>query len=233
MQPNPALERTPIGVAPLAGSSAAPLNAVVGRQTHKCEDTKMPWNELRADTHRQYGQFTWGHVIKGVMTCRTFRVVVTMRLCQAVAAQKHLRFLLFPLRVVHRWATHRAAMDLPWETEIGAGIALTHGWGLVISRGAKIGSNVTLFHGVTIGRRDRISSHGTRHTEYPVIEDEVWVGPHAIIVGGVTVGHGSRIAGGAFVVSNVPAYSVVSGNPSSIAKTNCTPDVMNRASLRS
>ena len=100
-----------------------------------------------------------------------------------------------------------------------------------MSQGAVIGKNVTLFHGVTLGRRDRIASDGTRLTEYPVIEDEVWIGPHAIIVGGVTIGRGSRIAGGAFVTDSIPSYSVVAGNPASIVKANCTPDVMNPAPL--
>jgi len=122
-------------------------------------------------------------------------------------------------------------MDLSWRTEIGGGLALPHGWGLVVNAGAKIGNNVSLFHGVTLGRRDKISRDGERLTEYPVLEDEVWVGPHAIIVGGVTIGRGSRIAGGAFVTESIPPYSVVSGNPSVIVKSNCTPDVMNPAPL--
>lgn len=192
----------------------------------------MKWDDLRADTHRQYGNFNWGHVIRGAIARRTFRPVVTMRLCQAVAACRgSLRFMLFPLKVLHRFATHSAAMDFSWQTKIGGGIALTHGWGLVVNPGAVIGRNVTLFHGVTLGRRDRIAPDGTRLTEYPVIEDEVWVGPHAIIVGGVTIGRGSRIAGGAFVTESVPPYSVVSGNPASIVKINCTPDVANPAPL--
>lgn len=132
---------------------------------------------------------------------------------------------------MHRIATHCAAMDLPWRTEIGGGVALTHGWGLVVNQGTKIGKNVTLFHGVTLGRRDRISREGERFTEYPILEDEVWVGPHAIIVGGVTIGRGSRIAGGAFVTDSIPPYSIVSGNPSVIIKSNCTPDVANPAPL--
>jgi serine O-acetyltransferase len=122
-------------------------------------------------------------------------------------------------------------MDFSWNTKIGGGVAITHGWGIVINQHAVIGRNVTIFHGVTLGRRDRIASDGTRLTEYPVIEDEVWVGPHAIIIGGVTIGRGSRIAGGAFVTQSVPAYSIVAGNPSSIINSDCTPDVMNLAPL--
>ncbi|MBI3229445.1 MAG: serine acetyltransferase [Burkholderiales bacterium] len=190
------------------------------------------WSALKGDTFRQFGKFSWGLAIKGAITRRTFRVVFTTRLCQAAAKSGGLGRILLPFcKLMHKWAAHNAAMDFGWQTEIGTGLALTHGWGLVVNAGAKIGNNVTLFHGVTLGRRDRISSMGERLTEYPVLEDEVWVGPHAIIVGGVTIGRGSRIAGGAFVTEDVPPYSVVSGNPSSIVKSHCTPDVMNPAPL--
>ncbi|RPH74786.1 MAG: serine acetyltransferase [Nitrospiraceae bacterium] len=191
-----------------------------------------PWTALKADTHRQCGCFSVWSLLKEVLHSRTFRVVATMRLCQGVAASRGLLRMALPiLRLLHRISTHRAAMDLSWRTEIGGGLALPHGWGLVVNAGAKIGNNVSLFHGVTLGRRDKISRDGERLTEYPVLEDEVWVGPHAIIVGGVTIGRGSRIAGGAFVTESIPPYSVVSGNPSVIVKSNCTPDVMNPAPL--
>lgn len=192
----------------------------------------MKWDELKADTHRQYSEFSWMRVLKGCITNRTFRVVVTMRLCQAAAASRGpLRWMLFPFKVLHRTATNLAAMDMSWQTKIGKGITLTHGWGLVVNQGSVIGRNVTLFHGVTLGRRDRIAADGTRLTECPIVEDEVWIGPHAIIVGGVTIGRGSRIAGGAFVTESIPPYSVVSGNPASVVKTDCRPDVMNPAPL--
>ena len=110
---------------------------------------------------------------------------------------------------------------------MGGGLALAHGFGLVVNPCAQIGNNVTLFHGVTLGRRDSISHDGERLTEYPILEDDVWVGPHAIIVGGVIIGRGSRIAGGAFVTRSIPPYSIVSGNPASIIKSNCVPDVSN------
>ena len=128
-------------------------------------------------------------------------------------------------------ATHTAAIDLPWRTNIQGGFCVTHGWGLVVSEGAKIGSNVTLFHGVTLGRRDRIGEQDQRITDYPIVEDDVWIGPHAIIVGGVTIGQGSRVAGGAFVTKDVAPHSIVGGNPAVLLKLNCTPDVMNRAEI--
>ncbi|MCW5198138.1 serine acetyltransferase [Desulfobulbus sp. F3] len=190
------------------------------------------WDALKADTYREYGISGWSYAFKGAITRRFFRVIVTMRLCQAATASKGL-FAVFriPSRKLHQLAACWAGIDFAWQTNIGAGLAITHGWGIVVNPNVKIGNNVTLFHGVTIGGRDRISKDGTRITEYPIIENEVWIGPHAIIVGGVIIGRGSRIAGGAFVVESIPPYSVVVGNPASIIRKNCVPDVMNRAPI--
>lgn len=183
---------------------------------------------LRADTHRQFGRYSAALLCKGFLTRRNFRPIVTLRLCQATQGGA-LRPLLPLLKLAHRLCTHWAGIDFSWQTRIGGGLAITHGWSLVVSPGAVIGANVTLFHGVTLGRRDRIAADGARQTGYPVIEDEVWIGPHAIIVGGVTIGRGSRIGGGAFVSADVPPYSVVSGNPGVVVRSDCTPDVMNPA----
>lgn len=186
----------------------------------------MALSKLKADAYRQFGYYSWGKSFKHTITSGTFRVVVAVRLCQA---RGPLRLLRVPFKIFHRLACHMAGIELPSDTRIGGGLALTHGRGIVINHNARIGNNVTIFHGVTIGQRDRVSPDGTRTTEYPVIEDEVWIGPYAIIVGGITIGRGSRIAGGAFVTRDIPPYSVVVGNPAAIVKTGCTPDVDNRA----
>lgn len=186
--------------------------------------------DLRADAFRRNGRFSWGDVLKGVLLRRTFRVVFTLRLCQGLAAAGLPGRLLLPFaRLLHRFACGAAGIDLPWATSIGGGLAITHGWGLVVSPGARIGRNVTLFHGATLGRGDRIARDGTRQTAHPVLEDDVWVGPHAIIVGGVTIGRGSRIAGGAVVTESVPPASFVAGNPARVVRGDCMPDVLNRA----
>jgi serine O-acetyltransferase len=187
---------------------------------------------LQADTFRQYGQLGSGLILKGVLTNRTFRPVVTMRWCQALHQKRGAARLLLPFcKLLHRVALQLGGFDIEWQTRVGPGLSLTHGWAMVISPSATIGANVTLFHGVTLGRRDRIARDGTRQMGFPVIEDEVWIGPHATIVGGVTVGRGSRIGPGAVVTEDVPPYSIVSGNPSQIVKSQCTPDVSNRAPI--
>lgn len=50
------------------------------------------------------------------------------------------------------------------------------------------------------------------------IGNNVWIGDKATILGDVTIGDGSIIAANAVVTKDVPAYSVVVGNPARVIK---------------
>lgn len=184
---------------------------------------------LKADTYRLFGRFKWLLLAKAMVSNQAFFVVATVRFCQSAQCQSFVwrKLFLLPARLLHWLAGLIAGIELPWRTVIQPGLTLTHGRGIVINVNACIGQNVTLFHGVTLGQRDSIAKDGIRKTSYPVIEDDVWIGPHAIIAG-VRVGKGSRIAGGAYVFEDVPPHCVVVGNPGKIVKIDCAPDVVNR-----
>jgi serine O-acetyltransferase len=185
-----------------------------------------------ADTHRLSGRHSFALMLRHTILRRTFRVNFTMRMCKIISESNVVVSLTLPLfKIAHKLATHIAAVDMDWDTDIGPGLVLVHGRGLVVNRHVRIGSNVALFHGVTIGVNDKISRSGEREKGFPVLEDEVWVGPYAIIAGAITIGRGSRIAGGAYVTEDVPAYSIVSGNPAVIVKSDCVPDVFHPAPL--
>lgn len=186
------------------------------------------WEGIVGDTVRQNGRFSASQAILSFFTIPTYRVLITLRLCQGVAQYGALgKPLLIAAKLFHRFSASRASIDLSWETKIAPGMKFTHGFGAVLSPGAQLGRNCTLFHGATLGRGDRIKHDGERVTGYPVLEDEVWVGPHAVIVGGVRIGKGSRILANTFVTNDVPAGSIVSGNPAQIIKENAPPDVFN------
>lgn len=53
-----------------------------------------------------------------------------------------------------------------------------------------------------------------------IIEDDVWIGIGAYIQRGVTIGKESIVAPLSYVVQDVPPYSVVSGNPAKLIRTN-------------
>jgi acetyltransferase-like isoleucine patch superfamily enzyme len=50
------------------------------------------------------------------------------------------------------------------------------------------------------------------------VEDDVWVGAGAIILKGVTIGHGSVVAAGSVVTKSVAPYSIVGGNPAKLLR---------------
>ena len=53
---------------------------------------------------------------------------------------------------------------------------------------------------------------------FVTIENNVWIGAGAIILPGVTICHHSVIAAGSIVTKDVPAYSLVGGNPAKLIK---------------
>lgn len=94
------------------------------------------------------------------------------------------------------------AIELPVSTRVGPGLRLRHGFGVVVNPASRIGANVMLRHGVTLGNRALAD-------DCPIIEDDVEIGVGAIIVGPITVGKGAKIGPNAVVVHDVPAGSVV------------------------
>jgi acetyltransferase-like isoleucine patch superfamily enzyme len=50
------------------------------------------------------------------------------------------------------------------------------------------------------------------------IGNDVWIGTHAVILPGVTIGDGAVVGAGAVVTKDVPAYSIVGGVPAKVLK---------------
>jgi acetyltransferase-like isoleucine patch superfamily enzyme len=56
-----------------------------------------------------------------------------------------------------------------------------------------------------------------------VVEDDVWIGTHAVVCDGVTIGAHSVVAAGAVVTRDVPPYSVVAGIPARVVRDRRDP----------
>jgi serine O-acetyltransferase len=82
--------------------------------------------------------------------------------------------------------------------------------GIVIERGVRIGSRVTVMHQVTIGRKDRVGL-GQHGGEVPVIEDNVFIGAGAKVLGPVRIGRGATVGANAVVTRDVPSHCTVVG----------------------
>lgn len=87
----------------------------------------------------------------------------------------------------------------------------------------EIGKNVQIGRDVTI--RDNNGNHyinrsGYKNTRPVIIGDKAWLCEGCTIMPGVKVGEGAIIGAHAFVTQNVPAHSVVSGNPAQVVDTD-------------
>lgn len=125
------------------------------------------------------------------------------------------------------------ASNLQADVYVEPGAALTIGNNvgmsstrLWIHESARIGTNVKIGGCVLITDTDahpmdyvarRSSNDGTKSAPV-VIEDDVWVGAHCIILKGVTIGARSIIGAGSVVTKNIPADCVAAGNPCKVIK---------------
>lgn len=99
------------------------------------------------------------------------------------------------------------------------------GIGSVVIGPVTIGSSVIMAQHVVLSGLN----HSYENIQIPIrdqpvtmspirIEDECWIGANVTILAGVTVGRHSVVAGGSVVTRDVPAYSVVGGNPARVLK---------------
>lgn len=92
--------------------------------------------------------------------------------------------------------------------QIGRRLFIDHGMGVVIGETAKIGDDVLIYHGVTLGGTGH--EHGKRH---PTVGDRVIIGAGAKLLGAIDIGDDSAIGSNAVVVRDAPAWSTLTGIP--------------------
>ncbi|MBC7840718.1 MAG: serine acetyltransferase [Gemmatimonadaceae bacterium] len=112
-------------------------------------------------------------------------------------------------RLITEWAHERTGVDLHPGAIIGDRFAIDHGTGIVVGETARIGNDVKLYQGVTLGAL-RVSKKLASRKRHPTIEDDVTVYANATILGGSTViGRGSVIGGNVWLTHSVPPGSIV------------------------
>jgi serine O-acetyltransferase len=96
------------------------------------------------------------------------------------------------------------------ECRLGSPVLMPVPTGIVIERGVRIGSRVTVMHQVTIGRKNPVGLRG-HGGEMPVIEDNVFIGAGAKVLGPVRIGRGAIVGANAVVTRDVPSHCTVVG----------------------
>jgi serine O-acetyltransferase len=114
-----------------------------------------------------------------------------------------------PARMLSQLGRFLTGVEIHPGAHIGARCFIDHGMGVVIGETARIGEDVTLYHGVTLGGVSS-SAQGIRH---PQLGAGVIVGAGAKLLGAIMIGDGARIGSNAVVVSDVEAGATVVGVP--------------------
>ncbi len=118
-------------------------------------------------------------------------------------------------RMLSQYARFLTGVDIHPAALLGRRLFIDHATGVVIGETAIVGSDVTLYQGVTLGGTGK--GHGKRH---PTICDGVFIGNNANVLGNISVGQNSRVGAGSVVLNDVPPNSTVVGVPAHIVYRN-------------
>lgn len=114
-------------------------------------------------------------------------------------------------RVVLYRYSRKYGLEISTKANIDKGLYLGHPYNITVAEGVKIGKNVNIHKGCTIGRENRGKRAGC-----PTIGDSVYIGINSIVIGNINIGNDVMIAPNSFVNFDVPDHSIVLGNPAQI-----------------
>lgn len=144
-----------------------------------------------------------------MLTYSGFHAVIMYRFAHFL----HLHNYRLCARCVSQLARFLTGVEIHPAAELGAGVFIDHGMGVVIGETTVIGDNCTLYQGVTLGGTGK--DKGKRH---PTLEEGVMVAAGAKILGPFTVGRHAKIGAGSVVLKEVPPSSTVVGIPGRVVR---------------
>lgn len=144
-----------------------------------------------------------------VLLYPSFRVIIQYRKAHKLYQNGHY----FLARWISQRAARKTGIEIHPGAQIGKGLFIDHGNGVIIGETAIIGDNVTLYQGVTLGGTGKET--GKRH---PTLRDNVMVSAGAKVIGSFTIGENSKIGAGSVVLEEVPPNCTVVGVPGRIVK---------------
>ncbi|MBC7607943.1 MAG: serine acetyltransferase, partial [Burkholderiales bacterium] len=130
------------------------------------------------------------------------KYTIIFRYCQYY--RKRNRFVFYFFFLWLRRLKYKYGFDISYRTIIGKGLYIGHFGGIVIHGDAEIGEYCNLSQGMTIGVLVRGNKVGI-----PKMGDRVFIGPGAVILGGIIIGNDVLIGANAIVTFDVADRSVV------------------------
>ena len=114
-------------------------------------------------------------------------------------------------RILSQIGRFYTGVDIHPGALLGRRLFIDHATGVVIGETAIVGDDVTMYQGVTLGGTGK--GHGKRH---PTVQDGVFIGNNANVLGNITVGENSRVGAGSVELTEVPPNTTVVGVPAQI-----------------
>lgn len=102
------------------------------------------------------------------------------------------------------WKLYRIMLCCDIFQNCHSGLTMPHPYGIIVHPNVVLGKNVVIMQHVTLGVKDI-------PLVVPIVEDDVYIGAGAKVLGGVRVGRGSIIGANAVVTKDVPPGSTVVG----------------------
>lgn len=118
------------------------------------------------------------------------------------------RHMFFVARLISQFARFFTLIEIHPGAELGHGILIDHGCGVVIGETAVVGDNCTIYQGVTLGGVGL--NKGKRH---PTLGNNVTVGAGAKILGAFEVGDNCKIAANAVLLKPLESDTTAVGVP--------------------
>ena len=177
-----------------------------------------------SDLYRITGSTRRGLLLRYLFRGESYRYNFWLRTCSYTRAHPWLRYTAYPIaRLMLGHLVYRLGISIPAGTRIGSGFYIGHFGGIVVSQKAVIGRNCNISQGVTIGRANRGRNKG-----YPVLGDNIYIGPGAVIAGSVRIGNDVAIGANCVVTMDIPDHSVVVGVPGRIISSEGSAGYVNR-----
>lgn len=105
------------------------------------------------------------------------------------------------------------SIEIDPQAHLGPGLMIPHA-GYVVIGPARVGRHCTISQGVTLGQG--LIGDGPAQEDTPVLGDRVWVGPGAVIAGGIRVGSDAAVGANSVLLRDVPPRGVVLGIPARV-----------------
>lgn len=127
-------------------------------------------------------------------------------------------------RILSEYAHRITGIDIHPGAHLGKGMFIDHGTGVVIGETAKIGDNVKIYQGVTLGAlsfpKDACGMIIKGARRHPTLEDDVTIYAGATILGDITIGKGSVVGGNVWLTQDLePGSKVTIPSPELNIKT--------------